>query len=184
MNTIFEFTDRTSVYSKCIFASICHAVMVGKYTLLSDEISWDGTSFLFQNMEGTRGVISFSEKNFLCGIQSEENYLEGENNIENTLLKDAELDIIYRVRGEIFPYLLVENDGDDIPAISAIFWGEEEKICSDMNEKEFMHKSDNILLPYLYEEKDMKKYWTNLRIFNYGYTFGLPTTYNSCMSIN
>ena len=57
MNTIFEFTDRTSVYSKCIFASICHAVMVGKYTLLSDEISWDGTSFLFQNMEGTRGVI-------------------------------------------------------------------------------------------------------------------------------
>ena len=158
MNTIFEFTDRTSVYSKCIFASICHAVMVGKYTLLSDEISWDGTSFLFQNMEGTRGVISFSEKNFLCGIQSEENYLEGENNIENTLLKDAELDIIYRVRGEIFPYLLVENDGDDIPAISAIFWGEEEKICSDMNEKEFMHKSDNILLPYLYEEKDMKKY--------------------------
>ena len=132
MNTIFEFTDRTSVYSKCIFASICHAVMVGKYTLLSDEISWDGTSFLFQNMEGTRGVISFSEKNFLCGIQSEENYLEGENNIENTLLKDAELDIIYRVR---------------------------EEICSDMNEKEFMHKSDNILLPYLYEEKDMKKYW-------------------------
>ena len=92
MNTIFEFTDRTSVYSKCIFASICHAVMVGKYTLLSDEISWDGTSFLFQNMEGTRGVISFSEKNFLCGIQSEENYLEGENNIENTLLKDAELE--------------------------------------------------------------------------------------------
>ena len=78
MNTIFEFTDRTSVYSKCIFASICHAVMVGKYTLLSDEISWDGTSFLFQNMEGTRGVISFSEKNFLCGIQSEENYLEGD----------------------------------------------------------------------------------------------------------
>ena len=51
MNTIFEFTDRTSVYSKCIFASICHAVMVGKYTLLSDEISWDGTNFLFQNME-------------------------------------------------------------------------------------------------------------------------------------
>lgn len=43
------------------------------------------------------------------------------------MLKDAELDIIYRVRGEIFPYLLVENDGDDIPAISAIFWGEEEK---------------------------------------------------------
>lgn len=22
-----------------------------------------------------------------------------------------------------------------------------------------MHKSDNILLPYLYEENDMKKYW-------------------------
>lgn len=62
----------------------------------------------------------------MCGIQSEENYLEGENNIENTLLKDAELDIIYRVREEIFPYLLVENDGDDIPAISAIF-GEKKK---------------------------------------------------------
>ena len=86
--------------------------MVGKYTLLSDEISWDGTNFLFQNMEVTREVISFSEKNFLCGIQNEGNYLEGENNVENILLKDAELDTIYSVREEIFPYLLVEKNGD------------------------------------------------------------------------
>ena len=84
--------------------------------------------------------------------------MRGENNIENTLLKDAELDVICRIREEIFPYLLVENDGEGIPAISAIFWGEE-KIYSDMSEKEFMNISDNILLPYLYEEKDMKKYW-------------------------
>ncbi len=158
MNLIFGFTDKIKIYSKCIYASVCHAVMVGKYTLLSDEISWDGTNFLFQNMEGIRGVISFSEKKFLCGIQNEKKYMRGENNIENTLLKDAELDVICRIREEIFPYLLVENDGEGIPAISAIFWGEE-KIYSDMSEKEFMNISDNILLPYLYGEKDMKKYW-------------------------
>lgn len=58
MNIIFEFTDKTRLYSKCIYASICHAVMVGKYTLLSDEISWDGRNFLFQDMEGIRGVMS------------------------------------------------------------------------------------------------------------------------------
>ena len=159
MSKIFEFTNKTIIYKKCIFASICHAVMVGKYTLLSDEISWDGTTFLFQNMEGTRGAIFFDEKNFLCGIQNQENYLEGENNIENTLLKNAELDTIYRVREEIFPYFLVEDKGESIPALSVIFWGKENSICSDMNENEFMHKSDDILLPYLYEEKDMKKYW-------------------------
>ena len=39
MNTIFEFTDRASVYSKCIFASICHAVMVGKYDLSYEDLS-------------------------------------------------------------------------------------------------------------------------------------------------
>lgn len=159
MNTIFEFTDKVRIYNKCIFASICHAVMVGKYTLLSDEISWDGTNFLFQNMEGIRGVISFSQNNFLCGIQNEKYILVGENNIENILLTNADLDTIYRAREEIFPYLLVDNDGDGVPAISAIFWQKEGKICSDMNEKEFMHKSDNILLPYLYEEEDMKNYW-------------------------
>ena len=158
MNIIFEFTDKTRLYSKCIYASICHAIMVGKYTLLSDEISWDGTNFLFQDMEGIRGVMSFSNNIFLCGIQNEKNYLKGENNIESILLKDAGLDVISGIREEIFPYLLVESDEGDIPAISAVFWGEE-KIYSNMSEKEFMYKSDNILLPYFYEERDMKKYW-------------------------
>lgn len=158
MNIIFEFTDKTRLYSKCIYASICHAVMVGKYTLLSDEISWDGTNFLFQDMEGIRGVMSFSNNIFLCGIQNEKNYLKGENNIESILLKDAGLDVISGIRKEIFPYLLVESDEGDIPAISAVFWGEE-KIYSNMSEKEFMYKSDNILLPYFYEERDMKKCW-------------------------
>lgn len=158
MNIIFEFTDKTRLYSKCIYASICHAVMVGKYTLLSDEISWDGTNFLFQDMEGIRGVMSFSNNIFLCGIQNEKNYLKGENNIESILLKDAGLDVISGIREEVFPYLLVESDEGDIPAISAVFWGEE-KIYSNMSEKEFMYKSDNILLPYFYEERDMKKCW-------------------------
>ncbi len=158
MNIIFEFTDKTRLYSKCIYASICHGVMVGKYTLLSDEISWDGTNFLLQDMEGIRGVMSFSNNIFLCGIQNEKNYLKGENNIESILLKDAGLDVISGIREEVFPYLLVESDEGDIPVISAVFWGEE-KIYSNMSEKEFMYKSDNILLPYLYEERDMKKYW-------------------------
>ena len=134
MNIIFEFTDKTRLYSKCIYASICHGVMVGKYTLLSDEISWDGTNFLFQDMEGIRGVMSFSENQFLCGIQNEKNYMKGEDNIENILLKDTGLDVISGIREEVFRYLLVESDAGDIPAISAICWGEE-KIYSNMSEK-------------------------------------------------
>ena len=115
-------------------------------------------NFLFQNTEGTRGVISFSEKDFLCGIQNERNCVIGENGIENILLEDAGSDVIRRAREEIFPYLLVENNGDSVPAVSAVFWGEE-KIYSSMAEREFMYNSDNILLPYLYDERDMKKYW-------------------------
>lgn len=160
MNKIFEFTDANGIYDKCIYASIAHAIMVGKYTLLSGGISWNEKNYLFQNMEGIRGVISFLDNTIVCGIQDEENNIQGENDIENRLLKDAEVGIINIVKKEIFPYLLLETDNDSIPAVSAMFWGQNVNIYSNISEKDIMYKSDNILLPYLYKENDMKRYWS------------------------
>lgn len=159
MNKIFEFTNLDNIYNRCVYASIAHSIMVGKYTLLSSEISWDDKNYLFQNMEGIKGVISFIDNKFVCGIQDEENSIQGEKNIEKNLLYDAEIEIIKIAKEEIFPYLLMETNDENIPAITTIFWEENGIICSDLNEKDIMHKSNNILLPYLYDENDMKKFW-------------------------
>ena len=59
-------------------ASIVHAIMVGKYNLLASEQSWDGANYNFQNMEGVRGVISFTEGEYICVIQNNEEYDESE----------------------------------------------------------------------------------------------------------
>lgn len=161
MNKIFEFTDRDTIYHKCIYASIAHAIMVGKYTLLISEISWDNENILFQNMEGIRGVISFTDNKIVCGMQNEETSIIGEKTVETNLLFDAKADIVQIAREEIFPYLLMKMDDENVPAITTMFWEENGNIYSDLNEKDMMRKSNNILLPYLYEEDDMKRFWIN-----------------------
>lgn len=55
MEKIFEFTQMNIIYNRCILASIAHAIMNGKYELLSSEQSWDDMNYLFQDFEGVRG---------------------------------------------------------------------------------------------------------------------------------
>lgn len=83
----FYFFEKNDLYKKCLYASIAHAVMTGKYPLLSDEIAWDGKNYLFQNMQGVRGVIAFYESGFVCSILNEKGYIAGHDKvIHNKLL--------------------------------------------------------------------------------------------------
>ncbi|WP_026652755.1 hypothetical protein [Butyrivibrio proteoclasticus] len=157
MKQIFSFTNKNEIYKKCIYAAIAHAVMVGKYDLLSEEISWDGENYLFQNMSGVRGVISFNDGIFACGIQNlHSNYLTLEKSVDEC---DDSIKLLFE--NEINPYLLLEEGNKKQAAISALFWGDENRIYSCCEEAEFMEKSDNVLLPYLYEFDDLKRYWSD-----------------------
>ena len=93
INTIFNFTNKNDILDKCIYASIMNAVMSGAYLSLSEEIAWDGNNYLFQNMEGIRGVIAFSNDIFVCGVRNEKKYEEGRENIFFKLLNSASVKV-------------------------------------------------------------------------------------------
>ena len=155
MKKVFEFTNRQDFYDKCLYASVAHAIMVGEYSLLTDEIGWDSDNYLFQNMQGTRGVFSFTEDSFVCAIQNEANGFQ--NGMEKFDQNNKEL--VKFVESEVLPYLLVERENGDIkPFITSAFWGNED-IVSLASENEIMADSEGTLLPYVYEIDDVKRYW-------------------------
>ena len=157
MNTVFNFMNGDELYRKCIFASIAHAVMVGKYDLLIDEISWDGNNYLFQNMEGTRGVFSFSDMMVVCGLLNEAQYIMGLSLIFEKLIDSTDDELTSIVKEEILPYFFVDDNGR--PGLTALFWSRNENFFSLSSEEGIMKNSSSILLPYLYELDDAKKYW-------------------------
>lgn len=161
MNKIFGFLDYNSLYRRCIVASIAHAIMVGKYDLLSAEQSWQGSNYTFQNMEGVRGVISFSENYYVCVVQNSVSYNRYAANKISELFHGAEKNIIELAEDEALQYMLVNYNGNNIPFISAVFWGINDNNFSNQSEKEIIKLSEKIILPFLYSEEDAKKYWGN-----------------------
>lgn len=159
INTILNFTNKNDILDKCIYASIMNAVMSGAYPSLSEEIAWDGNNYLFQNMEGIRGVIAFSNDIFVCGVRNEKKYEEERENIFFKLLNSASVKVLKLAEEELLPYFLVESENGNIPALSMIFWGENDMILSCVNEAEVMERSEFSLLPYVYNFNDLEKYW-------------------------
>lgn len=158
MKEIFNFTDVEEMYQRCILASIAHAVMVGKYDMLTGEQWWDETNYNFQNFEGIRGVISFSEKDLACVLQNEM-IASGEDAM--VLLEGADNTTISFVQNEALPYMMSENENSAEIRITALFWSKGKKFYANVEEEQLMKKTDNILLPFLYSFEDAKKYWTD-----------------------
>ena len=158
MYTIFTFTNKKEIYSKCLYASIVHAVMIGKYNMLSDEIAWDGNNYLFQNMSGVKGVIAFSDDAFACGIQKADGPF-----LDIDACTDSASEKVKKMAyEEVYPYLLLENDnGEDVVSVSSFFHGDDKDIISCSSEPVFMSNCDNIFLPYLYGFDDMRSYWND-----------------------
>ncbi|MCR5737706.1 MAG: hypothetical protein K6G64_08665 [Eubacterium sp.] len=159
MKKIFGFTNKKEIYQKCLYASVAHAVMVGKYDLLLDEIAWDEKNYLFQDMEGLRAVIAFGENLFMCGVQNRESKPEQKEKLIDMYFGGNERENVQYAEDEIFPYFLEEIENEDGISISALFWGDDTVILSKMDEKDIIKISGGILLPYLYNFSDLKKYW-------------------------
>lgn len=159
MNKIFDFLNYNNLYERCIMASIAHAIMVGRYSLLAGEQSWDGYNYNFQNMEGIRGVISFCEGIYVCVTQNNVEYAEYNEFHISKLFCGAEEKMIKLAKDEALQYMLVDYNGNSIPFISTAFWGDRNKNFSNQSETELIEISQKLIMPFLYSESDAKKFW-------------------------
>lgn len=158
MKQIFGFSDVETIYQRCILASVSHAIMVGKFNMLASEQSWDGENYNFQNMEGTRGVISFNQNNLVCVIQNERIINKG---VSSGILDGADENILLLAENEAFLYMTIEDGGSVKTLISSAFWSQDNKLYANVDEGQLIEDSDNILLPYLYSAEDAMQYWTD-----------------------
>jgi len=161
MNVVFDFLKHSTLYERCVMASVVHAIMVGKYNLLASEQSWDGINYNFQNMEGVRGVISFSEGEYICAIQNDEEYEEDIEQQVAEILKGASAEILDLAQEEALQYMMVDYKGKYVPFITSAFWGDGDINYSNQSEEQLIKKSEKIIMPFLYSEDDAKKYWKN-----------------------
>lgn len=159
MNKIFEFMDVEDLYKNCIVASIAHAVMVGKYPLLSSEQSWDGMNYNIQEMNNIRGTISFDEDIFFGAFQKNTDFKNYSKKNSNELLIGAEEKFIELAKNEALLYLIDDVNGENIPVFSVAFWGEGDDIYSNLSEKEIIHLSEEMIMPYIYNINDAYKCW-------------------------
>lgn len=159
MNNIFGFLDYDILYRRCMLASIAHAIMVGKYNLLTAEQSWDHGNYNFQNMEGVRGVISFKKGTYICVIQNSADYDRFIAQLSPNVLYGAEKKFIDLAKEEALQYMLIEHNDKKAPFISTAFWGDEKINYSNHSEKQIIEISEKLIMPFLYSEVDAKKYW-------------------------
>lgn len=159
MNNVFAFTNKETIYRRCILASVIHAVMNGRFEEFAFEQSWDGMNYSFQDSEGARGTISFCDDIFVCAVRNDEDYISGEAEVLNSLFIGAgkkTQDIAAEIT---LQYLLINEKGIEKPAVTAAFWGDKETIFANQTEREIIDKSGGILLPLFYEEADALRYW-------------------------
>lgn len=55
--------------------------------------------------------------------------------------------------------MLVNYRGNAVPLISATFWENEEINYSDFSKEHIIKISENTIMPFLYNENDVKRYW-------------------------
>lgn len=166
MNKVFSFTNKETIYRRCILASTVHAVMNGRFEEFAGEQSWDGMNYSFQNFEGIRGTISFCDERFVCAVRNDKNYIAGEDEILNFFFRNADKKTLDIAADITLQYLLTDEKGNDVPAVSVAFWGNKETIFSNQQENEINEKSEGILLPIFYEETDALKYWKEYNDLN------------------
>lgn len=161
MNIVFDFLEYSTLYERCVMASIVHAIMVGKYNLLASEQSWDGINYNFQNTEGVRGVISFAEGKYICAIQNNEEYDESVEQHTAEILNGANEKIVNLAKEEALQYMLVNYNGNLVPFVTAAFWGIGDVNYSNQSEEQLIKSSEKTIMPFLYSDDDAKKYWKN-----------------------
>ena len=160
MNKVFNFLDFDTLYKRCVLSSVIHAIMVGdEEGVFPSEQSWHRTNYNFQNLAGVRGTISFADDIYVCAIQNNSMYETCTEKYRLEVLRGAEEKIINLAHTQAFRYVLDDFDGEILPFVSAVFWGDKVNNYSNFSEDEIVEISDDAILPLLYSEDDTKRFW-------------------------
>ncbi|HIS63456.1 MAG TPA: hypothetical protein IAC14_14680, partial [Candidatus Scybalomonas excrementigallinarum] len=106
-------------------------------------------------------TISFSDNYFVCVIKKNINYQNYNKNIICDLLHGAAKKYVDLAHREALQYVLEEINGEIIPVVSLIFWGDKDKIWANLSQDEIFDLADNMLKPILYDEDKAIDYWKN-----------------------
>lgn len=125
--------NQKELFEGCLLAAIAHAIMTTEYPELVNEHSWDGINYNFQDSQGGRGTISFSENMFVAVFQSNK-YIKLDNyTYEKTIdfFKGANDEILKFAKEEALQYVLEKIEKNTIPVISMAVWGDKGNIYSN-----------------------------------------------------
>lgn len=122
------FPQQSAIRSGATLGAIAHAVFVCRNPDLSNEQSWDGANYNFQDSAGSRGTIAFDGARFVAVF-----FLVGSD--RNPLAASSPYDIEQYFTGlptglrslafdEALQYVLEEYNGQPTPLITAAFWGD------------------------------------------------------------
>lgn len=161
MNNVFKNVTRNDIYWNCLFASIAHAVMVGKYPALASEQSWDGNNYSFQNLEGGRGTISFSDDCFVVVVQNNVDCQKYNEDVLVAHFKGADDQIVALAENEALQYVLLDFGEEVLPVISCAFWGSD-YIFSNSSEEYIIQNAQSMLNPLIrvFDMDALTIYWS------------------------
>lgn len=112
------------LYKGCLTASIAHAIMTNVYPELSYEQSWDGGNHSLQDTAGKRGTLSFSDGFCVGAVRDEGVPAIGQAELERILSEECPPSVGRLARQETLQYLLADDGGKVIPAVSGLFWAD------------------------------------------------------------
>ncbi len=160
MEKIFKTIDYKKLYNNCVYSSVVHAVMVGKYPILRSEQSWDQGNYCFQNLCGGRGTISFENGYFVGVVRNDENvdYSNYSLSVIDELFKGADKKYLYLAEAEALQYLLDEVNRKTMPVITSTFWGCDDGIFSNLTEEDLLSDCKEMLEPLFMGGEDLEKY--------------------------
>lgn len=122
-----EFPEAARLRPGAVLASIVHAIMIAQVPEMAHEMSWDGEVYNLQDSMGSRGTVAFSEKG-LVGVFFDKDsprnpFLPGVGNDFQAYFEGMPDELYSLAFDDALQYILDEYEGQDLPVITAAFWG-------------------------------------------------------------
>lgn len=129
--------------------------MVIKYPQLDFEQSWDGNNYSLNDGQECRGTISFSSLYCIGAFRNDKkrpiSFIEFLKNTPDEIIKLAE--------AEALQYLLENLNGQPVPVVTYLFWGNESMLTVETNKLEEFGLG--LIAPLIMNYNSAIEYWIN-----------------------
>lgn len=149
--------DPRRLYEGCVFAAIVHAVTAGEYPELNYEHSWDGYNYSMNDSQGCRATITFHPQ-YIVAVFQESSKCDYRRAADE-YLADMPEKILEIARSEALMYVLRNRAGEDVPVITAAFWGTWNELCSGQSWEEIVENGGHIIERQLLDRAEAWVQW-------------------------